>query len=149
MTAAMSKALFIKKFQFDGVQIQSQTGLLLFTRSVGTGHFGSRLWNQSLSGSCGFATLCTPLGRLTRQKGGPTSALHGALQSALRFAVRTTFPHFSVSSEICFAKSDGDPPNTVAPRSANRAFNFESASPALISRLSLSTISAGVFLGAH
>ena len=34
------------------------------------------------------------------------------------------------------------------PRSANRAFNFESARPALISLLTLSMISAGVFLGA-
>jgi hypothetical protein len=64
-------------------------------------------------------------------------------------AVRTTLPHFSVSLAMCFAKSDGDPPNTVAPRSKNRAFSFESASPALISRLSLSTISAGVFCGAQ
>ena len=34
------------------------------------------------------------------------------------------------------------------PRSASRAFSFESAKPALISLLSLSMISAGVFLGA-
>jgi len=64
-------------------------------------------------------------------------------------AARTTLPHFSVSAAIRLPKSDGEPANTAAPRSASRAFSFASARPALISRLSLSTISTGVVLGAQ
>src|SRR5262249_33543854 len=60
----------------------------------------------------------------------------------------TTLAHFSVSSAMNLPKSEGEPANTAAPRSANRAFNLESARPALISLLSLLTISAGVSLGA-
>jgi hypothetical protein len=45
-------------------------------------------------------------------------------------------------------KSAGEPGNGVAPRSASRAFIFGSTSPALISLLSFSMMSAGVFLGA-
>jgi hypothetical protein len=41
-----------------------------------------------------------------------------------------------------------EPGSTVPPKSASRAFILGSARPALISLLSLSTISAGVFLGA-
>jgi hypothetical protein len=41
----------------------------------------------------------------------------------------------------------GEPGRSVPPKSANRAFTFGSASAALISLLSLSTISAGLFLG--
>src|SRR2546430_15706069 len=69
-------------------------------------------------------------------------------QSALAPENLTTFAHFSVSSAICFAKSAGDPPSTVSPRSAIRALISRSASTALISLLSLSMISAGEFLGA-
>src|SRR5262245_55870589 len=45
-------------------------------------------------------------------------------------------------------KSAGVPVSSVPPRSASRAFILGSARPALISRFSLSMISAGVFLGA-
>src|ERR1700674_3563676 len=58
-----------------------------------------------------------------------------------------TSPHFSVSSAITLLKSAAEPGSTVPPRSANRAFSLGSARPALIALLSLSTISAGVFLG--
>src|SRR5262249_28057365 len=71
-----------------------------------------------------------------------------AAQSALIPAARITLPHFSVSSAICLPKSEGEPTTTDEPRSANLAFRFGVARPALISLLSLSTISTGVLLGA-
>src|SRR5262249_16887278 len=48
----------------------------------------------------------------------------------------TTLPHFSVSSAMSLPKSATEPGSTMPPRSANRAFNLGSASPALISLLS-------------
>src|SRR5262245_66402307 len=68
-------------------------------------------------------------------------------QSALMPVNLTTLPHFSVSSAISLPKSAGEPASTVPPRSANRVFMLRSARPALISLLSLSTISAGVAFG--
>ena len=61
--------------------------------------------------------------------------------SALMLAARITFAHFSLSSTTSFPKSAGEPGTTVPPRSASRAFTLGSASAALISLLSLSTIS--------
>src|SRR5262245_8987065 len=69
-------------------------------------------------------------------------------QSALMLRARITLPHFSVSSAMNLPKSLGAPGSTVPPRSARRAFILGSASPALISRLTFSTISAGVAFGA-
>src|SRR5215472_6461968 len=69
-------------------------------------------------------------------------------QSALAPENFTTLPHFSVSSAMSFPKSAGEPKNGVPPRSANLAFILGSARPALISLLSLLTISAGVAFGA-
>src|SRR2546427_2187012 len=60
----------------------------------------------------------------------------------------TTLAHFSVSSAMSLPKSAGDPVSTVAPRSASRAFILGSERAALISLLSLSMVSAGVFRGA-
>src|SRR5262245_36145604 len=68
--------------------------------------------------------------------------------SALMLAARITFAHFSVSSAMSLAKSAGEPGSGVPPRSASRALILGSARPALISLLSLSTISTGVSLGA-
>src|SRR5262245_6160075 len=68
--------------------------------------------------------------------------------SALMLADLITLPHFSVSSAMSLPKSAGVPGSTVAPKSASRALILGSARPALISWLSFSTISAGVFLGA-
>src|SRR5262245_49526011 len=68
-------------------------------------------------------------------------------QSGLMFAARTTLPHFSVSSAMSLPKSAGEPTSGVPPKSASLAFILGSARPALISLLSLSTMSAGVFLG--
>src|SRR6516225_8446904 len=56
----------------------------------------------------------------------------------------TTLAHFSVSSAISLPKSVGEPGSTGEPNSANRAL---AANPALISLLSLSMITTGVFLG--
>src|SRR5882724_4356627 len=67
--------------------------------------------------------------------------------SGLMPANLITLPHFSVSSAMSFPKSAGEPPSTVPSRSAIRALILGSARPALISLLSLSTISGGVFLG--
>ena len=64
-------------------------------------------------------------------------------QSALTHANFTTLADLSVSSTRSLPKS-GEPGRAVAPNSANRAFILGSARAALISLLSLSTISAGV-----
>ena len=69
-------------------------------------------------------------------------------QSALILAARITLAHLSVSAAMSLPKSAGEPANTSPPRSAMRAFSLGSASAALISALSRSTISAGVLLGA-
>src|SRR5262249_41491616 len=74
--------------------------------------------------------------------------LHQLAHSPLMPAARMTFVHFSVSPAMNLAKSPGDPPKIRQPRSARRCFVRGSARPALISLLSLSTISAGVSLGA-
>ena len=68
--------------------------------------------------------------------------------SGLMPANFTTLPHFSVSSAMSLPKSAGEPGSTVPPKSANRALTLGSARVSLIALLSLSTISAGVFLGA-
>src|SRR5262245_30024388 len=68
--------------------------------------------------------------------------------SGLMPANFTTFAHFSVSSAISLPKSLGGPGSTVPPRSASLAFILGSPRAALISLLSLSTISAGVAFGA-
>src|SRR5438128_1743929 len=59
-----------------------------------------------------------------------------------------TLPHFSVSSVISLPKSPGEPRSRVPPNSASRALILGSVRTALISLLSLSTISAGVPVGA-
>src|SRR5262249_28736699 len=74
--------------------------------------------------------------------------LERADHSALMPANFTTLPHFSVSSAMSLPKSVDESASGVLPRSAIRALILGSARPALISRLSLSIISAGVFLGA-
>src|SRR5215510_5152637 len=68
--------------------------------------------------------------------------------SGLIFAMWITFFHFSVYSTMNLPKSAGEFAKTVLPRSMIRAFILGSASSALISLLSLSMISAGVFFGA-
>src|SRR5262249_56578252 len=69
-------------------------------------------------------------------------------QSALMLDARITLPHLPVSSAINLPKSRGESASTVPPRSARLTFMLGSARAALISLLSLSTISVGVFLGA-
>src|SRR6266508_1456943 len=69
--------------------------------------------------------------------------------SGLMLAARITLPHFSVSSAMSLLKSAGEPTNAVPPSSASRALILGSARLALISLLSLSTISAGVAFGAQ
>src|ERR1700746_3420287 len=69
-------------------------------------------------------------------------------QSSLAPDNFTTLPHFSVSSTISLPKSLGEPRSAMPPRSVSCTFIFGSATPALISLLSLSMISTGVALGA-
>src|SRR5262249_34907676 len=67
--------------------------------------------------------------------------------SGFTLAARITLPHFSVSSAMSLPRSAGEPASTIPPRSDRRALILGSARARLISLLSLSTISAGVFLG--
>ncbi len=67
--------------------------------------------------------------------------------SGLMFAARISLPHFSVSSEMSFPNSSGESTSTMPPKSASCAFILGLARATLISLLSLSTISVGVFLG--
>ena len=59
-----------------------------------------------------------------------------------------TLANFSVSSEISRPKVAGEPASAMPPNSAIRALILGSARPIPIALLSLSMISAGVFLGA-
>src|SRR5262249_3190310 len=68
--------------------------------------------------------------------------------SALMLADLITLPHFSVSSAMSLPKSAGVNASVVTAKSARRALNFGFARAALISLLSLSTISIGVPFGA-
>src|SRR5262245_46160171 len=68
--------------------------------------------------------------------------------SALIPADLITLAHFSVSLAISLPNSVGEPESTVPPRPVNRALKLGSSSPALTSRLILSTIAAGVSFGA-
>jgi hypothetical protein len=65
------------------------------------------------------------------------------------FAARMTFAHFSVSAAMNVPNSDGVAGIGTMPRAARRAFTSGSVSAALISRLSLPTISLGVPAGAQ
>src|SRR5215203_5255145 len=79
-------------------------------------------------------------GSLNGSYGTSTKACH----FALIFAALITLPHFSVSSAMSLPKSAGEPAITVPPRSLSCVLILGSARPALISLLSLSTISVGV-----
>ena len=72
----------------------------------------------------------------------------GLHQSGLMLDSRITFSHFLVSSNMNFPKSEDVINIGSAPKPIRRALLVGSASTALISLLSLSTTSAGVFLGA-
>jgi hypothetical protein len=61
----------------------------------------------------------------------------------LMLAARIALPHFSVSSVMSLPKSAGEPLSTLPPKSASFALILGSERAALISLLSLSTISAG------
>src|SRR5262249_42737678 len=72
----------------------------------------------------------------------------GRHHSGLIWAARITLAHFSVSSARSLPNAAGVSASAVPPRSAKRALILGSARPIAISPLSLSTIAAGVFLGA-
>src|SRR5665213_228655 len=69
-------------------------------------------------------------------------------QSVFMPANLTTLAHFSVSSAMSLPNSPGDPARAVPPKLARCPLIPGLARPALISLLRVSTISAGVFLGA-
>src|SRR5215813_4948724 len=85
---------------------------------------------------CGSALLVRP------------AAKHVEGHSALMPANLTTLPHFSVSSATNFLNSAVVIDIGSTPNSASRVFNLGSVTPALISLLSFSIISAGVLRGA-
>ena len=68
--------------------------------------------------------------------------------SALMLAARITLPHFSVSSAMSLPKSAGEPDERRAAQVGEPRLHLGVGEAALISLLSLSTISAGVFFGA-
>src|ERR1700719_3386062 len=69
-------------------------------------------------------------------------------QSALAPENFTTFAHFCVSSEMKVPNSADEPVSIMPPSSVSLVFSLGSARPALISLLSLSMTSVGVFFGA-
>src|SRR5262245_46796606 len=68
--------------------------------------------------------------------------------SGLMPANLITLAHFSVSAAMNLPTSEAEPGITVPPKSASRALSLGSTRAALISLLSLLTISAGVPAGA-
>src|SRR5882724_7008089 len=80
---------------------------------------------------------------------GLNTVLPAPNHSGLMLANLMTFAHFSVSAAMKAAKPSGEPGNGVAPRSASLALILGSASAALTSRLSRSTMSCGVLRGAQ
>ena len=88
--------------------------------SAGTWPHNETLWN--IFDNVGFTPPCRP-------------------------ANLTTFAHFSVSSATSLVKLATEPESGSLPRSAIRPFTAGSASAALTSRLSRSTVSIGVPLG--
>src|SRR5262245_59451792 len=72
----------------------------------------------------------------------------GRHHSGLIWAARITLAHFCVSSARSLPNSAGVSASAVPPRSAKRALILGSARAVAISLLSLSTIAAGVCLGA-
>src|SRR5580700_8556082 len=78
----------------------------------------------------------------------PETAASAAVYSGLMLAVRMTLAHFSVSSAMSLAKAPLVIGVGMPPISANRDTSLGSATAALISWLSLATISGGVPLGA-
>src|SRR5262245_769597 len=91
-----------------------------------------------------YTELASNRRRRSRNELYGTSGDHSGLMPANLI----TLPHFSVSSAMSLPKSVEEPGSTFPPRSASRAFNLGSESAALISVLSLSMISLGVFFGA-
>jgi hypothetical protein len=62
---------------------------------------------------------------------------------SLMFAARSILPHLSVNSTTNVPKADGEPTNASSPSWATRCLKLASARAALITLLSLPTISAG------
>src|SRR5262249_45272160 len=76
------------------------------------------------------------------------TAVRGTIQSTLIRALLTTLPHFSVSAAMYLPNSAGVISIGSAPKAVNCAFILASERTALVSVLSASMMSAGVFAGA-
>src|SRR5262245_31274167 len=87
------------------------------------------------------------IGGSERSSGRYGMGLKPAGHSGLSPVNFTTLPHFSVSSAMSRPNAAGGPASGSPPISANFALIVGSLSAALISRLSLSMTSAGVFFG--
>src|SRR5215471_11497870 len=122
------------------IRIPERPPLATLPRPIRLSHAGP---TASYSGRPDAATALVRFRRT-----GVTEYLDGPDHSGLMWAARITFPHFSVSSVMSVLKSADEPPRIIPPRSTSCVFSLGSARPALISLLSLSTISAGVFAGA-
>src|SRR5262245_8145356 len=113
-------------------------------------HVGSNVWfprkETSIDGHQGAITVIAAIRGTTFME--YELRVPSSPQSALILADRIVLPHLSVNSAMNLPKSAGELTNAVLPKSASRAFIFGSASTTLISLLSLSTISVGVFRGA-
>src|ERR1700730_7151395 len=97
-----------------------------------------------------ISSQLTPIQRRGTQDKGPTiaRACPRLVYSGLMLAARIIWLHLSVSFASSSPSSFGVNGRGTLPRSAIRALIFGSARPALISQLSVSTISSGVPLGA-
>src|SRR5262245_46049628 len=88
------------------------------------------------------------IGRSQHSSGRYGMGLKPAGHSGLSPVNFTPLPHLSVSSAMSRPNAAGEPASGSPPFSANFALIVGSLSAALISRLSLSMTSTGVFLGA-
>src|SRR5947209_9310245 len=102
------------------------------------------VWRTPVAGSKVLGIHCRV--RLTGRYG-ILAAQALPLHARLMLAARITLPHFSVSSAMNLPKSAAEPGIGMPPASAKCCLVLGSASAELISLLSVSMISEGVFLG--
>src|SRR5262245_30234133 len=110
---------------------------------------------SDMTGSCQFRRD-VPIPDMSRCRGAARTVassrngIYGTSgdHSGLMPANLITFAHFSVSLAMRFLKAAGDSTRGVAPNPAMRAFILGSTRATLISLLSVSRMSTGVFLGA-
>src|SRR5580700_3657203 len=112
------------------------------------GRIDRRLQRQAVRNRVGHGQRQGVPRRAARGVSGTAGNRRIRFYSGLRSANLTTLPHFAISAAMKLPKSAGEPVITMAPKSASLPLSAGSASTALVSRLSLSMISAGVPVGA-